>query len=79
MFLHLGGCLAHLSEGELRVDEHFGHHGLGRNTQGRKILFSEKQELCYPVSKSGTQTEKQLEEKNIFSIGGALICEYTAI
>lgn len=40
VFLHFDGGLAHLAEGELWVDEHFGHHGLRRNTQGGKILFN---------------------------------------
>lgn len=40
VLLHLCGRLAHLSKGELRVDQNFGHHGLGRNTQRREILLN---------------------------------------
>lgn len=45
VFLHLRSCLAHLPKGELRVDKHFGHHGLRWDTQGWKILFNNRKEL----------------------------------
>jgi len=66
MLLHLGGRLAHLSKGELRVDEHFGHHGNRSNAQGGKILFDKKCELHNPVSDSETQTLQTYININIF-------------
>lgn len=67
VFLHLGCCLAHLTEGELRVDEHFGHHGLRRNTQGGKILFNMKQKLHSEdtnINKSSITEEIPSEDMN---------------
>lgn len=67
VFLHLQGGLAHLTKGELWVDEDFWHHGLRRNRQCGKVLLNRMKllEVLKFKLKNVSAASKHLQEVNV--------------